>query len=428
MSVKEKLKTIKVNVDTLTLTATPIPRTLQFSLMGARDLSVIKTPPPNRFPIITELHTFNEDIIREAINYEIERNGQVFFINNRIQNILEIEALINRLCPHVRTAVAHGQMDGQKLEKIMLDFINEEYGVLIATTIIESGLDIPNANTIIINNAQNFGLSDLHQLRGRVGRANKKAFAFLLSPPLSALTPEARRRLQAIENFSELGSGFNIALQDLDIRGAGNLLGGEQSGFISDIGFETYHRILDEALLELRENEFKELFKKGEIDEEKFEDMKFVSDCQIDTDLELVIPETYINNVAERIKLYRELDNTDTEEKLLSFASQLKDRFGALPQTTVELLDVVRLRWKGVALGFEKIILKQQKMICHFIADNESGYFQSPIWTLILKYLQSNPKKCKMKENKNRLSLIFDKITNVKSANKILDEIKKNPN
>lgn len=423
VSVKEKLKQLKLNVDTLTLTATPIPRTLQFSLMGARDLSIIKTPPPNRYPIITEVHTFNEDVIKEAINYEIDRNGQVFFINNQIQNILEIEVLINRLCPHVKTAVAHGRMDGPKLEKIMLDFINEEYGVLIATSIIESGLDIPNANTIIINNAHHFGLSDLHQLRGRVGRSNKKAFAYMLAPPLNILTPEARRRLQAIENFAELGSGFNISLQDLDIRGAGNLLGGEQSGFISDIGFETYQRILDEALLELRENEYKELFKEHDDNQKAVNDknIRFVTDCNIDTDMELLFPENYIENISERISLYRKLDNIKNEEELSEFANQLNDRFGKIPEKSRDLLDVVRLRWKAIKLGIEKIIIKSGKMICYFVSDQESSYYQSPVWQAVLFYLQKNPKRCRMKESNNKLALTFDKVDTVKKANKTLE-------
>lgn len=448
VSIKEKLKQLRVNVDTLTLTATPIPRTLQFSLMGARDLSIIQTPPPNRYPIVTEVHNFNEDIIREAINYEIDRNGQVFIINNRVQNIYEIEALINRICPDVRTIVAHGQMEGKKLEKIMLDFINQEYGVLIATTIIESGLDIPNANTIIINNAQNFGLSDLHQLRGRVGRTNKKAFCYLLTPPPTVLTPIARERLKAIENFSELGSGFNIALQDLDIRGAGNLLGAEQSGFIADIGYETYQRILDEALLELRENEFKELFNTKEKqkddtttsnDKEKTNKKtsakkhvpsggfaskyKYLTDCTIDTDLEVLFPENYIENITERVKLYRQLDNITTEEELNQFAINLTDRFGKIPEPTTELLNIVRLRWKAIDLGIERIILKSQKMICYFISNPNSSFFQSPDFTKIIEYLQENHQKCQMKESKNKLALIFKNTDNVNIALNHLKQI-----
>ncbi|NOQ24055.1 MAG: transcription-repair coupling factor [Bacteroidales bacterium] len=418
VAVKEKLKRFKLNVDTLTLTATPIPRTLQFSMMGARDLSIMNTPPPNRYPIVTELHTFNEDIIKEAIDYEFQRNGQVFFIHNRVQNIQEIEILINKLCPDVRTVVAHGQLDGTKLEKVMLDFINYDYDVLIATTIIESGLDIPNANTIIINNAQNIGLSDLHQLRGRVGRSNKKAFCYLLAPPLTSVSPEARRRLKAIEEHSELGSGFNIAMQDLDIRGAGNLLGAEQSGFITDIGFETYHRILNEAILELKESSFHELYEQEQEQaiEKQISQQKFITDCQIDTDLELLLPDNYINSISERIRLYRELDNIETEEKLLDFENQLKDRFGELPIQTIELMNVVRLRWIALELGFEKIILKSGRMVTYFINNQESPYYKSTIFSKILSFIQQNPKDIKMKESKNKLTMSFDHVKDVQNA------------
>ncbi len=425
VSVKEKLKKLKLNVDTLTLTATPIPRTLQFSMMGARDLSIINTAPPNRYPILTELYNFNEDIIKEAIDYEFQRNGQVFFIHNRVQNIQEVEVLINKLCPDVRTVVAHGQMEGRKLEKVMLDFINYDYDVLIATTIIESGLDIPNANTIIINNAQNFGLSDLHQLRGRVGRSNKKAFCYLLAPPLVSVTQEARRRLKAIEEFSELGSGLNIAMQDLDIRGAGNLLGGEQSGFITDIGFETYHRILNEAILELKESSFQDLYEKEqEIETEKqITQQKFINDCQIDTDLELLFPDSYINNISERIRLYRELDNIETEEKLLDFEDNLKDRFGEIPEQTAELLNVVRLRWMAVKLGFEKIILKNNKMVAYFISNQESPYYKSAIFSGILGFIQQNPKGIVMKEINNKLTMSFIKTFSIQIAIEKLQKI-----
>ena len=418
VSVKEKLKRLKVNVDTLTLTATPIPRTLQFSMMGARDLSIINTPPPNRHPIITELHNFNEDIIKEAIDYEFQRNGQVFFIHNRVQNIQEIEALINKLCPDVRTVFAHGQMEGTQLEKVMLDFINYEYDVLIATTIIESGLDIPNANTIIINNAQNFGLSDLHQLRGRVGRSNKKAFCYLLAPPLTSVTQEARRRLKAIEEFSELGSGFNIAMQDLDIRGAGNLLGAEQSGFITDIGFETYHRILNEAILELKESSFKDLYEQEQKQEleNQISQQKFVAECQIDTDLELLFPDEYINNISERVRLYRELDNIKLEEKLIEFEDRLTDRFGKIPNQTIELMNIVRLRWMALDLGVEKLILKNKRMVAYFISNQESPYYRSTTFSKILGYIQQNPKGIKMKELNNKLTLSFENTVSVHSA------------
>jgi len=425
VSVKEKLKKLKLNVDTLTLTATPIPRTLQFSMMGARDLSIINTPPPNRYPIVTELHTFNEDIIKEAIDYEFQRNGQVFFIHNRVQNIAEVEDLVKKLCPDARTVHAHGQMEGQKLEKIMLDFINYEYDVLIATTIIESGLDIPNANTIIINNAQNFGLSDLHQLRGRVGRSNKKAFCYLLAPPLTSVTPDARRRLKAIEEFSELGSGFNIAMQDLDIRGAGNLLGAEQSGFITDIGFETYHRILNEAILELKESSFQELYQQeqqAEV-EKQIKQQKFIHDCQIDTDLEILFPDNYISNISERIRLYRELDNIEKEEKLIEFEKQLKDRFGDIPEQTIELMNVVRLRWLAIDLGFEKIIIKNKKLVAFFIQNQESAYYKSSVFSKVLSYVQLNPKGIKMKESKDKLTLSFDNTSSIKNAIEKLEKI-----
>lgn len=425
VSVKEKLKQLKVNVDTLTLTATPIPRTLQFSLMGARDLSIIQTPPPNRYPIMTELHGFNEDIIREAITYELARNGQVFFIHNRVQNIYEVEATIKRIVPGVKTVVGHGQMDGPKLEKIMLDFINGEQDVLIATTIIESGLDIPNANTIIINHAENFGLSDLHQLRGRVGRSNKKAFCYLLTPPLSLVSAEARRRLQAIEEFSDLGSGFNIAMRDLDIRGAGDLLGAEQSGFIADIGYETYHRILNEAILELKQTEYKDLFEEENAAEagKAFLQNKFINDCQIETDMQLLFPDSYIQSVSERMLLYRELDSMETEEALALFEASLADRFGKLPAQSRELLEVVRLRWVAIDLGIERIILKNEKMVCYFIADPKSPFYQSEAFTKVLNYVQKNPGKCRMKEQKDRLTLGFEKIKSVVAARNALSEV-----
>ncbi len=423
VAVKEKLKALKVNVDTLTLTATPIPRTLQFSLMGARDLSTIKTPPPNRYPIFTELTIFNPDVIRDAINYEIERNGQVFIIHNRIQNIFDIEALINKLCPKVKTVVGHGQMEGKKLEDVMLGFIEGDYDVLIATTIIENGLDIPNANTIIINNAQNFGLSDLHQLRGRVGRSNKKAFCYLIAPPIHTLPAESRRRLKAIESFSELGSGFNIALSDLDIRGAGNLLGGEQSGFISDIGFETYHRILDEALLELRDNEYKELFAGANKDDESIGLQTFVTDCNIETDLEVLLPDSYISNVSERIRLYRELDNIKDEKNLLKFGDHLIDRFGQLPPESVDLLNIVRLRWIANQMGLVKLVLKNKKLICYFIDNQESAYYQSEVFGKVLTYIQFGRKKCRMKEANNKLSLIFENVDGVQRAIDVLGEV-----
>lgn len=424
VSVKEKLKKIKVSVDTLTLTATPIPRTLQFSLMGARDLSIIQTPPPNRYPIVTEVHGFNEQIIREAILYEVSRNGQVFFLHNRVQNIYEVEDTIRKIVPGISTVVGHGQMDGHKLEKVMLDFINGDFDVLIATTIIESGLDIPNANTIIINHAEHYGLSDLHQLRGRVGRSNKKAFCYLITPPLAALSPEARRRLKAIEEFSDLGSGFNIAMQDLDIRGAGNLLGAEQSGFIADIGFETYHRILNEAVQELRQEEFSEVLKEeGRKQAKAFLDLKFIQDCQVDTDMELLFPQEYIPGNAERMQLYRELDNIEDEKQLKLFRSGLEDRFGKLPKESVELLEVLKLRWKAIQLGMEKIILKEGKMICNFISDQKSPFYQSALFVKIVQFVQKGQSKGKMKEQNNKLILTFKDVPNVDTARFILDEM-----
>ena len=412
VTAKEKLKALRVNVDTLTLTATPIPRTLQFSLMGVREMSIIATPPPNRHPIQTELSVFDKELIREAIEFEVSRGGQVFFIQNRVNSLHEIELLIRSICPGVSTVMAHGRMKGEKLEKIMLDFINGDYSVLISTSIVESGLDIPNANTIIINQAQMFGLSDLHQLRGRVGRSNKKAFCYLLTPPVTSLTPEARRRLRAIEEFSDLGSGFNIALQDLDIRGAGNMMGAEQSGFIAEIGFETYHRILNEAMAELSEE-----FKISDFPENallKTENWKQKTEsCQIDTDLELLFPESYIENISERIRLYRALDNTDSEEKLIEFERELADRFGAIPAQSRELIDVIRLRWVAAKLGFEKLILRNERLVMYFISDPKSSYYESNIFQKILKYVQKSPQKFKMKEAKNKLAMTVSPVKNI---------------
>lgn len=413
---KEKLKKLRVNVDSLTLTATPIPRTLQFSLMGARDLSVINTPPPNRYPIQTEVRPFGEEIIRNAIQYEVSRGGQVFFVHNRVQNIHDVELMIRKFLPGISVGVAHGQMDGTRLETVMLDFIDGVYDVLLATTIIESGLDIPNVNTIIINDAHHFGLSDLHQLRGRVGRSNRKAFCYLLAPPLSLLTQEARKRLRAIEEFSDLGSGFNIAMRDLDIRGAGNILGAEQSGFISDIGFEMYHKILDEALQELKESEFKELFGSETPD-------MFVKECQIETDLEILIPQDYIANTAERMMIYRELDSISTEENLQRYREKLKDRFGNIPGQTEALFNTIRLRWIARKLGFEKLMLKNERMTGFFIASQESGYYQSGAFSSILSYIQQNPATCRMRETDQRLSLTFRNVRTVKEAISILNKI-----
>ncbi len=424
VSVKEKLKQFKMNVDTLALTATPIPRTLQFSLMGARDLSIMQTAPPNRYPIVTEVHGFNDQLIKDAITYEVERNGQVFFIHNRIQNIYEVEATLKRIVPGIKTCVAHGQMDGKKLEKVMLDFINAEFDVLIATTIIESGLDIPNANTMIINQAQNFGLSDLHQLRGRVGRSNKKAFCYLITPPLSTVNADARRRLKAIEEFSDLGSGFNIAMQDLDIRGAGNMLGAEQSGFIADIGFETYHRILNEAIQELKQGEFKGIFEADDQQQtQAFLNIKFVSDCQIDTDLELLFADDYIPGTSERMLLYRELDNIENRKQLDIFVKGLEDRFGKLPKESRELTEVVKLRWKAVELSMEKIILKNGKMICYFVADQKSQFYQTADFIKIVQYIQKSNSGGKIKEANYKLTLTFNNVPNIETADFMLHNI-----
>lgn len=428
VSVKEKLKQLKVNVDTLTLTATPIPRTLQFSLMGARDLSVIGTPPPNRQPILTEVHTFNEEIIKEAINYELNRGGQVFFINNRINELPNIAAMITRLIPSARVITAHGQMDGNALEKIMLDFIDGKYDILVATTIIEAGLDIPNANTIIINDGQHYGLSDMHQLRGRVGRSNKKAFCYIFAPPLETLTDEARRRLKAIEDFSELGSGLNLSLQDLDIRGAGNLLGAEQSGFIGDLGFETYQKILDEALIELKEteleSEMQEMEESASADKNSmFDNMQFAADCHVDTDLELLIPDTYIENVPERINLYRRVDSLQDEEAIATFVAELTDRFGPVPQPVTELLQVVRLRWVAVGLGIERILLKNSKMTIYFISNKNSVFYQSPQFATIIYNVQRYRNSCQMQEKNGKLVLTFNNITTVEKALQMLTKL-----
>ncbi len=424
VSVKEKLKQFKINVDTLTLTATPIPRTLQFSLMGARDLSIIQTAPPNRYPINTEVHGFNEQMIRDAITYEIERNGQVFFIHNRVSNIYEVEATLKKIVPGIKTGVGHGQMDGPKLEKVMLDFINGNFDVLLATTIIESGLDIPNANTIIINHAENFGLSDLHQLRGRVGRSNKKAFCYLITPPLATVNADARRRLKAIEEFSDLGSGFNIAMQDLDIRGAGNMLGAEQSGFIADIGFDTYHRILSEAVQELKQEEFAGIFDDDDSKQQTqaFLKLNFVNDCQIDTDLELLFPDNYIKGTSERMLLYRELDNIENEQQLELFKSGLIDRFGKMPQESHELMEVVRLRWKAIELSIEKIILKNKTMICYFVSDQQSKFYQSAEFMKIVQYIQKTGNG-KLKETNHKLTFTFPNVFNVETADYVLKEI-----
>jgi len=416
VSAKEKLRALRVNVDTLTLTATPIPRTLHFSLMGARDLSIMSTPPPNRQAVNTELHVFNDKLIQEAVQFELDRGGQVFFIHNRVNDLPQLGGLIQTLVPKARIGIAHGQLDGDALEDVMLNFINGEKDVLVATTIIEAGLDIPNANTIIINHAHMFGLSDLHQMRGRVGRSNKKAFCYLLSPPLSTLTSEARKRLSAIEEFSDLGSGFNIAMRDLDIRGSGNLLGAEQSGFIAEIGFEMYHKILDEAIQELKSDEFKDLFKD---DAER----PFVTFTQIDTDLELYIPDDYVTNITERYNLYTELSKLDNEEQLITFETSLKDRFGNVPKPVKTMLSVLRLQWAAKQLGFEKLSFKKGVLRGYFIADKQSNFFDSPMFHKILSFAQQHPRMCNLKEVKNTLRIAFEDLKTVEDAIEMLEMV-----
>jgi len=420
VNVKDKLKTIAANIDTLTLTATPIPRTLQFSLMAARDLSVITTPPPNRYPIETNVIRFSEETIRDAISYEIERGGQVFFINNRIENIKEVAGMIQRLVPNAKVGIGHGQMDGKKLEELMLAFIEGEFDVLVATTIIESGLDVPNANTIFINNANNFGLSDLHQMRGRVGRSNKKAFCYFITPPESVMTDDARKRINALVQFSELGSGFNIAMKDLEIRGAGDLLGGEQSGFINEIGFDTYQKIMNEAIDELKENEFANLYE----EENDIETKEFVKEFQIDTDFELLFPDEYINNISERLSLYNELGSVKNIAELEAYEKRLIDRFGALPKEAVSLLNSVRIKWKAKQVGLERLILKQNKMVGYFIGDQQSNFYQSNRFMNVMKFAQQNGNLCKVKEKetKNGLRLLIT-FENVKSIHKALELI-----
>lgn len=419
VKVKDQLKNLRVNVDVLTLTATPIPRTLHFSLMGARDLSVIATPPPNRQPVTTEIQTFREEVIRDAVAYELRRGGQVFFVHNRVGEIDSIANLIMKLVPDARVAAAHGQMDGKKLEKVMVDFINHEYDVLVSTNIIESGLDIPNANTIIINRAHMFGLSDLHQMRGRVGRSNKKAFCYLLTSPMSGLTAEARKRLQTLEEFSDLGDGFKVAMKDLDIRGAGNLLGAEQSGFITDLGFEMYHKILDEAVQELKENEFAALF---EIDlEEKVKVL--VQDCTIETDLELLIPEGYVSNISERLGLYSKLDAIKNEEELGKFSAMLLDRFGPLPDSVQDLMETVKLRWAAEKLGIEKLVLKGNQMKCYLLPSSRDDFYSSVVFQKIMRFVQTHSKQTKIKEHKNRLILTVEGVLSITKAQNNLKEM-----
>jgi transcription-repair coupling factor (superfamily II helicase) len=416
---KEKIKTLRTNVDCLTLTATPIPRTLQFSLMGARDLSIMNTPPPNRQPIQTEVLVFNHDFIRDAIYYETERGGQVFFIHNRVQGLSEMAALIQGLCPDLSIGFAHGQLEGHILEERILDFIDKKYDVLICTNIVESGVDIPNVNTIIINNAHHFGLSDLHQLRGRVGRSNKKAFCYLLAPPMSTLPPDSRKRLQTLEQHSELGSGFQIAMRDLDIRGAGNLLGGEQSGFMAEIGFEMYQKVLEEAIKELKRTQFRELFK-AEISKQE----DYVQDCTIDTDLEILIPDSYVESITERLTLYTRLDNCDNEEELQALALELQDRFGPIPQQVEDLFDTVRVRRLAVELGFEKMLLKDDTLRCYFINKADSPYFESNIFHNILTYIQTHTNKARLKQNGKLFMLVVSDMSTMQKMVRFLSQMR----
>ncbi|HPF10475.1 MAG TPA: transcription-repair coupling factor [Flavobacteriaceae bacterium] len=416
VAVKDKLKTLKENVDTLTLTATPIPRTLQFSLMAARDLSVINTPPPNRYPVETQAVRFSEELIRDAIRYEISRGGQVFFVHNRIENIKEVAGMIQRLVPDAKIGIGHGQMEGRKLENLMLAFMNNEFDVLVSTTIIESGLDVPNANTMFINNAHNFGLSDLHQMRGRVGRSNKKAFCYFITPPHSAMTDDARKRITALEQFSDLGSGFQIAMKDLEIRGAGDLLGGEQSGFINEIGFETYQKILAEAIDELKEKEFKELYSGTE-----HEKKEFLKETVIDTDFELLFPDDYINNISERLNLYTQLNALKTEEELAKFEAELEDRFGPLPVPAIDLLNSIRIKWLALKMGLERVVLKKKRFVGYFISDQQSGFYQSPAFGKVLQFVQQNHQNVSMKEKQTRTGLrLILSIEHVPSVEKVL--------
>jgi transcription-repair coupling factor (superfamily II helicase) len=450
VAVKEKLRQMKTNVDTLTMSATPIPRTLQFSLVGARDLSVMQTPPPNRYPIQTEIHIFSADIIAEAVNFELSRNGQVYFVNNRISDLPHLKELINKYVPDARVAIGHGQMPPAELEQVILDFANHDSDVLLSTTIVENGIDIPNANTIIINGAHNFGLSDLHQMRGRVGRGNRKAFCYLLAPPLSALPVDSRRRLEALENFSGLGSGIHIAMQDLDIRGAGNMLGAEQSGFISDLGYETYQKILNEAMTELR-NEVSDkegLKTTGESSASQqsthgsgrasradaeaeaaayrspfSRQTAFVSDCTLDSDLEMYFPDTYVPTDSERMLLYRELDNIETDDALLAYRQRLEDRFGPVPPQAEELMQVVVLRRLGKQLGCEQVMLKQQRMFLYFVKADSSPFYQSDTFGNILSYVARNARRCQLREQNGRRSMYVTDVPTVEAAVKIMKEM-----
>ena len=423
VSTKEKLRKLKTNVDTLTMSATPIPRTLQFSLMGARDMSIIRTPPPNRYPIQTELATFGHEIIADAINFEMSRNGQVYFVNDRISNLPEIANLIHKYVPDARVAIGHGQMNPDELEKILMGFMNYDYDVLLSTTIVENGIDISNANTIIINDAHRFGLSDLHQMRGRVGRSNRKAFCYLLAPPKSALTPEARRRLEALETFSDLGSGFNLAMQDLDIRGAGNLLGAEQSGFMEDLGYETYQKILNQAVTELKNDEFADIYAEEIADGRQLSGDDFVEDCAVESDLEMYFPDTYVPGSSERMLLYRELDNITDDRELDAYRQRLIDRFGHVPHEGEELLQVVPLRRLGKRLGCEKLILKQDSMRMQFVSNTASAYYKSQAFDKVLRYIGNNPRRCNLKEISGKHIMIVSDVKTVGDAVAVLREI-----
>lgn len=425
VSVKEKLRKLKTNVDTLTMTATPIPRTLQFSLMGARDMSIMRTPPPNRYPIQTTLATFGRETICDAINFEMSRNGQVFFVNDRISNLPEIADMIKREIPDCRVAIGHGQMSSEELEKIILGFINYDYDVLLSTTIVENGVDISNANTIIINDAHHFGLSDLHQMRGRVGRSTRKAFCYLLSPPLSVLTPEARRRLEALETFSDLGSGFALAMQDLDIRGAGNLLGAEQSGFMEDLGYETYQKILNQAVTELKNDEFQDMYADELAEGNDIKAEEFVDDCAIESDLEMYFPDEYVPGSSERMLLYRELDNIQTDEELEAYRNRLIDRFGPVPHAGEELMHVVLLRRLGRSLGCEKIMLKQGLLNMQLVSNPSSAYYKSKTFGKVLSFIAANARRCDIKEVKGRRLIRVNDVGTVKEAVEILREMKK---
>ena len=420
VAAKERLRQLRVNVDTLTLTATPIPRTLQFSLMGARDLSIINTPPPNRRPVITELYTFNKEIIKKAVCYELNRNGQVFFVHNHINTLPAIAEVISEVCPQARIAITHGRMKPADIEKIMSDFINYDYDVLVTTSIIENGLDIPNANTIIINDAHKFGLSDLYQLRGRVGRSERQAFCYLLAPPKTQLTQTARRRLKTIEEFVELGSGFNIALQDLDIRGAGNLLGAEQSGFINEMGYDTFRKILEEAVIELKNEEFRDIFKESSSPQQQ---AKYIADCQISTDLDALIPADYVNNETERLRLYSQLNKLTSQTELDQFIENLRDRFGRIPKQVYELINIVRLRWLAIELAIEKIVLKNSTMLCYFVSDKNSAFYDSELFRNILQYIASR-KDLEFKEKHGKLMLKFPDVKSAEQALKRLEELK----